>query len=147
MGKSRLALVGVAMAVSLAACGQNAEPEIVARGCSYSGPETMSEGTIPVAFRVTGLGSYGLLILEIESDRTFEELEDYYSDNEDPVDNPPVWVRTIALLDAGDLFDEESASENVSLTAGEYAVVCVNYPYDSDELVTGELMSKIVVTD
>lgn len=110
----------------LVACGQ-VDPVLMPVSmpeCIYQGPSSMREGDARVSLTFNGIGESGVALVELAGEGRFDELTAHFE--ADPRwSERPSWVSPVVelRLDSGG----EGVQETVALSAGSYAVVCIEY--------------------
>ncbi len=122
------------MSLGLVACGQ-VEPVVVTVSmpdCIAQAPPTMRAGNARMSLTLNGLGDSGAALVQLKDDHTYSELVDQFkSDNR--WEHRPDWVspKLELRLDSADGLD--GVDKTVYLVAGDYAVVCIDHPYDGSD--------------
>jgi hypothetical protein len=130
-------LIGlVIVMVLLSACGGGATPvptamTVTAEGseCTYSGPTTVTAGTITVNWNIAGQNhdKYGLAIVTLNDDKTFEDLDAWPS-----VDKPP-WAELLIFREKS---SEGHTTVETDVTKGPLFMVCFTaYPEKKVEVL------------
>jgi hypothetical protein len=124
----------ISLALGLGAC-VDPDPQLMVvsmPGCVFQGPSSMDSGSLRITLRAEGLGAYGLALLQLSGSRSYDDLVEHV-EARSGVWDPPDWVTLEADLRVGAEGQDPSTSETVELGDGEYAVVCIEYPYDDGE--------------
>jgi hypothetical protein len=97
-------------------------------GCSYGGPTTLDPGRVTVALHLTSLGHNELSVARLEEGHTNSELEAYLEQAANPITERPTWLTEIVTLELEhDGGEREGVSENIDLSEGTYALICIDH--------------------
>ncbi len=129
-------LAALTASIALVSCGQ-ADPVLMPVSmpeCIYQGPSSMEEGNARISLRLNGLGESGAALVQLTEDRSFDELRAHF-ENDSRWSRQPSWARTVTelRLERGMGLDDDGVARTVDLSAGSYAVVCIEYPEGEDE--------------
>ena len=133
----RKLLIGLAIVVVLlSACGGGTTPDptvmtVTVEGgkCTYSGPTTVTAGTITVNWNIVGQNhdKYGLAIVTLDEGKTFEDLDAWPS-----VGKPP-WAELLAFREKS---TEGHTTVETNVTKGPFFMVCFTaYPEKKAEVL------------
>ncbi len=132
----RAGLVGVAIALVLAACGGDPEiPTVLVNDqCRFDGPTRVEEGAVRFTLQRTGLGDYGAAVVHFQDGHGVAELEDHFERVTQVWDERPEWigVRYLLQVDDDELTSPRGETVVMDLQPGEHAVVCIDYNYPED---------------
>ncbi len=123
-------------------CGSD-DPEVMTVSmmeCVYQGPRSMDAGDARITLTLHGLGMAGVSLLELGEGRTYDDLEDHFESVDAKWEERPPWTTSRALLRASDE-TVSSRSTTITLSAGSYALVCIDYPYGD-----GDAMARVAAS-
>lgn len=128
----RTGLVGLALALALAACGGDPEiPTLLVNDlCQFDGQSSVEEGQVRFTLQRTGLGDYGAAVVRFEDDRGSDDLITHFETVSRDWDDRPDWIEVRHFLETRDEDitpeDHRGVTTLVSLDPGEHAVVCIH---------------------
>jgi len=137
------------MLLILGACAASGSADLVVAGdeaCSYSGPTTVDAGPAAVILQLSSIGHKGLTLAKLEDGHNFSDLADYLDTAVDPITDRPPWVTEVVSLELEHNGGErEGVSEEVTLVAGEYALICVEYQGFAGSGPTATALAPVLV--
>ena len=140
----------VVLLAALGACGSSGGDDIVVagdEGCSYGGPRTFAAGPVTVALHLTGLGHNELTLARLEEGHSYAELETYLEEAADPITERPIWVTEIVTLELEHVSGErEGISEEIDVSAGTYALICIDHQGFAGAGPTARAIAEISVS-
>lgn len=117
--------------VILVGCGQ-VDPVLMPVSvpeCIYGGPSAMEEGNARVSLNLNGIGDAGVVLVELASERTYADLERHFT-NDGRWAGRPTWISGLLELRLDSSQGLDGLEETVELTAGNHAIVCLDYSGD-----------------
>lgn len=127
----RVPCIAAVLTLVVTACGQ-VEPvlaHITMPDCTYQGTTSMEEGEISLSLGLNGIADAGAILVELAGDNTYDDLVRHI-DVSDDLSDLPNWVETVIDLRLSDFEGVEGVESSTNLSAGSYAVICVDYPYE-----------------
>lgn len=134
-GMRRVPWVAAVLILVVTACGQ-VEPvlaHVTMPDCTYQGPTSMEEGEISLSLSLNGLADAGVVLVELVDDTTYDDLATHIETVTDQLSDLPPWVEEIIDLRLSDFEGVGGVESSADLSAGDYGVICVDYPYDEGE--------------
>ena len=93
----------------------------------------MEEGVVSLSLSLNGLADSGVILAEMTSERTYEELETHLSEVSTGLGDLPSGVDVVIELRLSDTEGLDGIRDEARLRTGDYALLCVDYPYDGSE--------------
>jgi len=85
----------------------------------------MREGVVSLSLTLNGLGKARVLLVELEEDHTYDEVEAVFAEGPG-WEGRPEWMQSVIDLELSDAQGVAGVAETSRLTEGQYAVVCVD---------------------
>jgi hypothetical protein len=101
--------------------------------CTYQGTTSMVEGEVSLSLSLNGLVDAGASLVELNEDRTYEDLESHVEEVSADLDDLPAWVEGVIDLRLADFEGREGVEDTERVSEGSYAILCIDYPYDETE--------------
>jgi hypothetical protein len=134
MPRLRRLWVASLLVLATTGCGQ-VEPVLVTVSmpdCAHTGATTMDVGELRVILTLNGLGSAGLMLVELGDERGYQDLVDELENRSGDGSVPP-WVTEVVSLQIEDGTGVDSVAETVDIEGGQYALVCLYRSPDVSE--------------
>ncbi|MGD2060845.1 MAG: hypothetical protein PVF87_08280 [Acidimicrobiia bacterium] len=128
----RVPWIAAVLIVILAACAQ-VEPvllQVTMPDCTYMGETSIEEGEISLSLRLNGLADAGVLVAELSGEHAYGDLATHVEEISDELADLPTWAETVVDLRLSDSEGIDGVERSARLSEGDYAVICVDYPYD-----------------
>lgn len=130
----RLWVASLLVLLATTGCGQ-VEPVLVTVSmpdCAHTGATTMDVGELRVILTLNGLGSAGLMLVELDAERAYQDLVDELENGSGDGSFPP-WVTEVVSLQIEDGTGVDSVAETFDIEEGQYALVCLYRSRDGSE--------------
>lgn len=140
--------IAAALVPILAACGQ-VDPVIMhvtMPDCTYQGATSMLEGEVSLSLSLNGLADAGARLVELTGDHTYADLKSHLEVVSPNLDELPEWADDVIDLRLADFEGKEGVEDTARVPDGDYALLCIDYPYDGGE-PTVRLATPLEVRD
>lgn len=119
----------------VAACGQ-VEPvlmHVTMPDCTHQGPTSMVDGELSLSLSLNGLVDAGARLVELTGDRTYSDLESHIDEVSADLSDLPPWAQEVIDLRLSASQGMDGVEDTARVAEGDYALLCVDYPYDDTE--------------
>lgn len=100
--------------------------------CTYLGPTSIEKGEISLSLKLNGLSDAGVLLAELSGEHSYADLVTHIEETSDELADLPTWVETVIDLRLSDFEGVDGIEGSARLFDSDYALICVDYPYDRE---------------
>ena len=111
-----------------------------ANGCVYDGPSQVTAGEHNLVISPSGGGRLAAEVIKLDEGFSLAEVVAHYSSG---TSSPPTFTTSFGLVER--LNEQTLARESLTLTAGEYVVVCLTMFGSANEVA--QPVAAVTVTD